>query len=239
MEDVSVDQTVRRPLSRYDSVFEWDDLEPEPLQREDRDIYEPRSFLPSRRTAQSPRINPPIPVPETHRAHEKTPLLRKTVSFSNAVGQSRDAATANNTVFRHTSLSPRPLFHPPPIRRRSSSGSARTLQYNYGGKSTFGQTVILFLLLFSPRTRTYSINAIALQFNSHPTWNWYAFRTTCLCLFWLDWRHASNCILWIFNLLYVRFNRCRTNHPRTDVVLTQCKNLITNHSVGSAVKFLL
>jgi hypothetical protein len=136
-----VDQIPRRPLRRYDSVFEWDDdFESEPLQGGD--TYDARLLPASRCISQSPSINP---TQGSHRTHEKTPLLRKTVSFSNAVGQSRDKATVNNAISRHTSLSPRPLLRPPPtILRRSSSGSARALQLNYGGKSTFGQTVIIF-----------------------------------------------------------------------------------------------
>lgn len=139
------------------------------------------------------------------RAHEKTPLLRKTVSFSNSVGPCRNTATTNHAMVRHTSLSPQPLFRPQPI-RRPSTDSARTLKYHYSGKSTFGQTVHIFLISTQHKGPCSCTLSIALQLDSNTTWNWHAFRTPCLCLFWLDWRHASNSILWIFNLLYVRVN---------------------------------
>ncbi|KAK6977041.1 aa-trans domain-containing protein [Favolaschia claudopus] len=75
----------------------------------------------------------PSPGPRERNETERTPLLRKTISFTKTPVPRR--ASANNNEY---------LAVPhagPSLRRRSSAASARSMKYNYGGQSTFGQTL--------------------------------------------------------------------------------------------------
>ncbi|KAG6878417.1 hypothetical protein C0993_007018 [Termitomyces sp. T159_Od127] len=74
---------------------------------------------------------------------ETTPLIRKAISFS-ASSHPRRLSTPN-FVDNVTSETPATVdyLQPPPssIPRRLSAGSSKSARYDYGGKSTFGQTL--------------------------------------------------------------------------------------------------
>jgi hypothetical protein len=97
----------------------WDDLE----------TGQPGSARPSFRHDGPGELLPaagsvqPILLHEGTPAHESTPLLRNAVSFSHDV---------------------RPDSMHVPKQRRASAGSAKSVRYEYTGKSTFGQTVCAF-----------------------------------------------------------------------------------------------
>lgn len=71
---------------------------------------------------------------------EDTPLLRKTISFS-TIPHPRRQSTPSGVIrplyLSSSEQAPRPTLP----RRRSSTSSSKSGKYNYGGKSTFGQTV--------------------------------------------------------------------------------------------------
>ncbi|KAJ7156133.1 transmembrane amino acid transporter protein-domain-containing protein, partial [Mycena filopes] len=75
-------------------------------------------------------------VEETPR-NEHTPLLRKTISFTEVPHPRRTPPATSDTLVV-------PVAGPSNYagrRRRSSAASARSMKYNYGGQSTFGQTL--------------------------------------------------------------------------------------------------
>lgn len=126
-----------------------DDLDAESLEREDGYAIPSRPVMAFRRMSQTTRQNSPLPAQRTNmpKAHEKTPLLRKTGSFSDVGNRYHDATTTDNLTAGYSSpLSPPPVSRHLHIPRRSSASSVRTLQYSYGGKSTFGQTASIVLL---------------------------------------------------------------------------------------------
>ncbi|KAF8078445.1 transmembrane amino acid transporter protein-domain-containing protein [Lyophyllum atratum] len=77
------------------------------------------------------------------RAQETTPLLRKAISFSAVPHPRRQSTSATTSGAAEVAfesavhLAKRPTLP----RRRSSASSSKSGQYNYGGKSTFGQTL--------------------------------------------------------------------------------------------------
>ncbi|KAG6911831.1 hypothetical protein DXG01_000078 [Tephrocybe rancida] len=81
---------------------------------------------------------------KNRRPRETTPLLRKAISFSTPTYPRRLSTPA--IADRPTHVVPEgfasDLLQPPQTQhRRPSASSARSLRYNYGGKSTFGQTL--------------------------------------------------------------------------------------------------
>jgi hypothetical protein len=79
-------------------------------------------------------------------ARETTPLLRKSISFSPSPYLRREATpldfhrSSANCTFPDSSSEAVPHRRPSQF-RRPSAGSATAPQYNYGGQSTYGQTV--------------------------------------------------------------------------------------------------
>ncbi|KAJ6502783.1 transmembrane amino acid transporter protein-domain-containing protein [Mycena vitilis] len=73
--------------------------------------------------------------PDQPEQSERTPLLRKTISFTSTPHPERTAAS--------TSVLSGPSGFPtrPGLRSRSSGASVRSVKSNYGGQSTFGQTL--------------------------------------------------------------------------------------------------
>ncbi|KAJ7657800.1 transmembrane amino acid transporter protein-domain-containing protein [Mycena polygramma] len=113
--------------------FDWDDLRSETSESP----TTPRPILPfSRKVPAPPGVRPPEQTERT----ERTPLLRKTISFTNTPHPRRTSTAANDTLAV-------PLAGPsgspgrPGLRRRSSAASARSMRHNYGGQSTYGQTL--------------------------------------------------------------------------------------------------
>ncbi|KAF7312363.1 Aa-trans domain-containing protein [Mycena indigotica] len=104
--------------------FDWDHDASPPIDTP----TTPRPHLPFSR--QVPR---PIERPERN---ERTPLLRKTISFTNTPHPKHTAPTtaANDTPQA-------PTQQHVTLRRRSSAASARSVKYKYGGQSTFGQSL--------------------------------------------------------------------------------------------------
>ncbi|KAJ7619383.1 transmembrane amino acid transporter protein-domain-containing protein [Roridomyces roridus] len=104
--------------------FDWDEtpVEEEPTT--------PRANLPfSRKAFPSPRT-------QSSERTERTPLLRKSISFTKLPHPRRPSTAANNdslAIPGHT-ISSATL-------RRPSAASTRSMKYNYGGQSTFGQTL--------------------------------------------------------------------------------------------------
>jgi vesicular inhibitory amino acid transporter len=124
-EHAAADDRTPRPQDDFISQFEWDDIEQEPPM-----VSDPKS------SPSSPFLTP------TAAVHETTPLLRRAVSFSLPHGHRR---TSDLPAIKNLS---RPLHdHVPsgvaPISRcrRLSSSSVKSLEHNYRGQSTFGQTV--------------------------------------------------------------------------------------------------
>lgn len=109
--------------------FDWDDI---PSERSESPTT-PRAALPFSRKVPAPTSLRPE---RTEERTERTPLLRKTISFTNTPHPRRTSTAANDSLAV-------PLAGPsgPHARRRSSAASARSMKYNYGGQSTFGQTV--------------------------------------------------------------------------------------------------
>lgn len=93
-------------------------------------------------------------------AHERTPLIRKAVSFSDTphprcLSNSEGASPFNDI---HSTSHNLPTYQPSdrahsPTRRNSSSSSTKDYKHNYGGKSTYGQTVFLILMSWVARTQ--------------------------------------------------------------------------------------
>ncbi|KAG6845981.1 hypothetical protein H0H87_011029 [Tephrocybe sp. NHM501043] len=94
------------------------------------------------RTHRQKNQQPRIPRKST-RPRETTPLLRKAISFSTP----SHPCWLSNPAFperpaRVVLEEPGMTFQPPPLQhRRLSASSAKSVRYNYGGKSTFGQTL--------------------------------------------------------------------------------------------------
>ncbi|KAF8140795.1 transmembrane amino acid transporter protein-domain-containing protein [Mycena galopus ATCC 62051] len=112
--------------------FDWDDIIPSETPTT------PRATLPfSRKIPGPPGLPPPERTEEQNDARtERTPLLRKTISFTNTPHPRRTSTAAPNDTLAVPLASPsgRP-------RRRSSVASIRSMKHNYGGQSTFGQTL--------------------------------------------------------------------------------------------------
>jgi hypothetical protein len=98
----------------------------------------------------------PSPVPEygvgplatTELAHEATPLLRKAVSFSTTSHPRTRAFASSPDLKLPASELPRQASLTRPNLPSSTSNSSQSGKHNFGGKSTFGQTVCLLSLLF-------------------------------------------------------------------------------------------
>ncbi|KDQ63800.1 hypothetical protein JAAARDRAFT_29847 [Jaapia argillacea MUCL 33604] len=75
--------------------------------------------------------------PPTASAQETTPLLRKTISFSSIPRPRRESETQELSPRRSSHRSARPTT----LAHRTSSGTLRSVKYDFGGKSTFGQTL--------------------------------------------------------------------------------------------------
>ncbi|KAJ7762013.1 transmembrane amino acid transporter protein-domain-containing protein [Mycena maculata] len=107
--------------------FDWDDL---PSEGTSEDPTTPRPTLPFSRRVAPPQGTRPTERPERN---ERTPLLRKTISFTDVPHPRRTSTAANDTLTV-------PVVGTA-LRRRSSAASARSMKHNYGGQSTFGQTL--------------------------------------------------------------------------------------------------
>lgn len=123
------------------SEFQWDDLESDDgltPQAERPELLTP--VFPPRRTygVQTPSNSPAVPIPR-----ENTPLLHKAVSFSTPPRPNRISDFGAIPAVGSSVSSGQTLVggERPPIRRRSSANSNKGVKFNYGGKSTFGQTV--------------------------------------------------------------------------------------------------
>ncbi|KAJ7500945.1 transmembrane amino acid transporter protein-domain-containing protein [Mycena galericulata] len=131
-EDIE-EEVDEQPVSSQEShgfigQFDWDDVPSE------EDPATPRATLPfSRRVAPPASIRPTERPTERPERNERTPLLRKTISFTDVPHPRRTSTAANDTL-----TVPLPA---PSLRRRSSAASARSMKHNYGGQSTFGQTL--------------------------------------------------------------------------------------------------
>ncbi|KAJ7278969.1 transmembrane amino acid transporter protein-domain-containing protein [Mycena rebaudengoi] len=107
--------------------FDWDDAPDDTSEP-----TTPRATLPfSRKVAKSPS-RAPQPV-----STERTPLLRKSISFTESPHPRRTSAAANERPSEDLLTVPHVG-----VRRRSSAASARSMKYHYSGQSTFGQTGI-------------------------------------------------------------------------------------------------
>ncbi|KAJ7743332.1 transmembrane amino acid transporter protein-domain-containing protein [Mycena metata] len=117
--------------------FDWDDM---PSERAESPTT-PRATLPfSRKVLPSPGPRPFNERNDSERTarNERTPLLRKTISFTDVPHPRRTSTAANDTLAVPLAGSSN---GPAALRRRSSAASARSMKYNYGGQSTFGQTL--------------------------------------------------------------------------------------------------
>ncbi|KAJ6615354.1 transmembrane amino acid transporter protein-domain-containing protein [Mycena sp. CBHHK59/15] len=112
--------------------FDWDDTPTEPTETP----TTPRPTLPFSR-----KVPTPSGIRPTERPTEHTPLLRKTISFTDTPHPRRTSTAANDTLTVPLAGPSSIPGHPAALRRRSSAASARSMKYNYGGQSTFGQTL--------------------------------------------------------------------------------------------------
>lgn len=139
-------ETVAFPQDGVIGQFDWDDMLVEPPEQREAHSLPRKNLRPYRpKRSQSPRL----------RSGENTPLLRKATSFSDTVQPHRSPQCAltslgnaqtsvrrdlDPTVFDQTNYkSIGPVRKP--LRRRSS---AKVVRQNYGGRSTYGQTVRVF-----------------------------------------------------------------------------------------------
>ncbi|KAJ7202464.1 transmembrane amino acid transporter protein-domain-containing protein [Mycena haematopus] len=113
--------------------FDWDDISSEPAESP----TTPRATLPfSRKVPAPPGQRPPARNQQNEERNESTPLLRKTISFTDTPHPRRASTSAPNDYLAV------PLAGPDGrLRRRSSAASARSMKYNHIGQSTFGQTL--------------------------------------------------------------------------------------------------
>ncbi|KAF7373238.1 Aa-trans domain-containing protein [Mycena sanguinolenta] len=122
---------LRQESDGFIGQFDWDDIPSEPAETP----TTPRPNLPfSRRVPVPPGVRPESN--EHDERTERTPLLRKTISFTDTPHPRHTPSTAAND-----SLAVPLVGSPGRPRRRSSAASARSIKYNYGGQSTFGQTL--------------------------------------------------------------------------------------------------
>ncbi|KAJ7468733.1 transmembrane amino acid transporter protein-domain-containing protein [Mycena latifolia] len=138
-QDIEEEETMEQPKDATGSSqesdgfigqFDWDDTPSEPAETP----TTPRPTLPfSRKVAPSPG-----PRPERIERTERTPLLRKTISFTDTPHPRR--AIHDTLTVPQAGPSSFP-GHSPDLRRRSSAASARSMKFIYGGQSTFGQTL--------------------------------------------------------------------------------------------------
>jgi solute carrier family 32 (vesicular inhibitory amino acid transporter) len=169
--NADVEAASGEPASRYQDrnsdIFEWDDSEPEaetvPRGRQDT-VHHATHPLRGRigRLASSG--------PHTARmsAGERTPLLRKAISLSAAAHPRHRSASrdAGSDHLGSDSLGAKAA----PLSRQRSVSSIRDLKHNYGGQSTFGQTVIIAL---SSCEACFIDFLTAVQLNCNTTWNWH------------------------------------------------------------------
>ncbi|KAJ7085371.1 transmembrane amino acid transporter protein-domain-containing protein [Mycena belliarum] len=116
-------------LEGFIGGFDWDDMPSEPAETP----TTPRPTLPFSRKVATPATRST----ERNDRNEHTPLLRKTISFTDVPHPRR---VVNDTL---TVPQAGPSGPPgrPDLRRRSSAASARSMNFHYGGQSTFGQTL--------------------------------------------------------------------------------------------------
>jgi vesicular inhibitory amino acid transporter len=199
--------------------FDWDDIASEPAESP----TTPRPTLPfSRKVATRP--------PERTERTERTPLLRKTISFTD-VPHPRRTSTAVNDTPMVPHAGPSSLPGPPTLRRRSSAASARSMKYNYGGQSTFGQTVRLFI----------PCDVLALiilkLFNSIAILLGIGMLSEPLAFAYAGW--GMGFIL----IIFYGFISCYTCVPAAwflclQFISSQCKNSGRNNPVGSAAQII-
>ncbi|KAJ6476368.1 transmembrane amino acid transporter protein-domain-containing protein [Mycena sanguinolenta] len=113
---------LRQESEGFIGQFDWDDISSEPAETP----TTPRANLPFSRKAPVP---PGVREPERNEHDERTPLLRKAISFTDTP---HPRAAANDSLAVPLAGSPGRL------RRRSSAASARSIKH---GQSTFGQTL--------------------------------------------------------------------------------------------------
>ena len=139
---------------------------------------------------------------------EETPLLHKKpsrVSFSKPF---RPHVTQDGPPATKDSPSPSPgipSYHAtaPALSRRlsgTSLASSKGVRYNFGGRSTFGQTVSFLCVLV---LRTLRLLTSALQLHCYPFGHWHAFRAVGVRLLWLGNGHSFNYFLWFHRMLHV------------------------------------
>lgn len=85
--------------------------------------------------------------PATEPTHEATPLLRKAVSFSATSHPRRASSPFPNLKFPTSVLHQQASLTRPNLPRRASTSSSQSGKHNFGGKSTFGQTVCVLYLV--------------------------------------------------------------------------------------------
>ncbi|KAJ7030117.1 transmembrane amino acid transporter protein-domain-containing protein [Mycena alexandri] len=120
--------------------FDWDDT---PAERAESPAT-PRATLPfSRKILPSPGPRPLNERNDSERTarNERTPLLRKTISFTEVPHPRRTSTAANDTLAVPLAGPSNNPGRSAALRRRSSAASARSMKHNYGGQSTFGQTL--------------------------------------------------------------------------------------------------
>jgi hypothetical protein len=168
--------TTPRPRNQRGESFvdglNWDENVPDPDTVETPATFEawrrvfpasrtrkPRSPVSSSRGSDVARSSVSGPA-TTGGADENTPLIRKSVSFSHLQRPERMDSTSTMTQSRFAGQ-----ISPPskPLLRRGSTASVKSGTINYGGKSTFGQSVGLCTWYFVNNYLTFSF-PIALQF---------------------------------------------------------------------------
>lgn len=138
-------------------------------------------------------------VPKEPSAHERTPLLRKAVSFS--LPRQEVGPHFHQPVYVSDSLKT--------VQRRPSAASIKSTRHHYGGQSTFGQTVR------QPSISAYfqgsRIPSIVIQFNRYSVGYRNLVRAPSICLRWLGGWYLSYYFLWFSKLLHVRPILTQTN----------------------------
>ncbi|KZT30339.1 hypothetical protein NEOLEDRAFT_1173781 [Neolentinus lepideus HHB14362 ss-1] len=121
--------------------LEWDEDElPTPRPVTDQNVSGGNLLPPA---VLSPAARDGIPVRTQRRAGERTPLLRKATSLSSASGLASRGSGALRPVGQPSSLTAPESQQSidGTLTRRVSTVSLKSTKYNFGGKSTFGQTL--------------------------------------------------------------------------------------------------
>lgn len=131
------DQRTPVPQDGMIDQFDWDDMLPESSAQVDNIVSQTQRDLRP--------IRPQLP--SSRPSGENTPLLRKAVSFSDVAHPRRLPSLDKKDAGDEITLVPEQNYHSiglstqAPLIRRNSSSSTKISRHNYGGKSTYGQTV--------------------------------------------------------------------------------------------------